>query len=103
MCLIARGKNIKYFAKYTKNQLEEMLGLEISNPNENYEKYCREKMKNPIPVIFINRETGEILNFNSLGSAAKSFNINVESIKFRIKKKKDLKINNQSFLVFYDC
>ena len=103
LCLIARKKNIKYFAKYTKNQLEEMLGLEISNPNENYEKYCREKMKNPIPVIFINRETGEILNFNSLGSAAKSFNINVESIKFRIKKKKDLKINNQSFLVFYDC
>ena len=34
LCLIARGKNIKYFAKYTKNQLEEMLGLEISNPNE---------------------------------------------------------------------
>ena len=34
LCLMARGKNIKYFAKYTKNQLEEMLGLEISNPNE---------------------------------------------------------------------
>ena len=80
-----------------------MLGLKISKPNEKYEKYCREKMKNPIPVIFINRETGEILKFKSLNSAAENFYMDAESIKYRINKKKDLKFNDQSFLVFYDC
>ena len=100
---IARERKIKYYKTFNKNQLERMLGFEISKPNEKYEKYCRGKMKNPVSVIFINSETGEILNFKSLGSAAKNFNMNAESIKYRINKKNDLKFNNQSFLVFYDC
>ena len=100
--LIARIKNIKYY-NYTKNQLEEMLGLKISEPNEKYEKYCREKMKNPIPIIAKNKETGEILKFKSIISAARSFDKNAGSIKYRITTKKDLKFNGQSFLVFYDC
>ena len=101
--LIARGKNIKNFTKYTKNQLEEMLGLEISKPNEKYEKYCREKIKNPISVIVKNKETDEILKFKSIISTAKNFNMNAGSIKYRINKKKDLKFNDQLFLVFYEC
>ena len=99
---IAKERKIKYFGRYTKNELERMLGFEISKPNEKHEKYCREKMKNPISVIVINKETGEILNFKSLRSAAKNFNMNAESIKWRIIKKKDLKFNHQSFLIFYD-
>ena len=98
---IARERKIKYFGKYSKNELERMLGFEISKPNEKYEKYCREKIKNPISVIAINRSTCEILNFKSILSAAKNFNMNPQSIKWRIKKKKDLKFNNESFLIFY--
>ena len=85
---IAKERKIKYFRRYTKNELERMLGFEISKPNEKHEKYCREKMKNPIPVIAINRATDEILNFKSILSASKNFNMNPESIKWRIKKKK---------------
>ena len=100
---IARERKIKYYKTFNKNQLEEMLRFEISKPNEKYEKYCREKMKNPVPVIAINRATGEILNFKSLGSAAKNFNKNAGSIKYRINNKKDLEFNEQEFLIFYDC
>ena len=100
--LIARRKNIKYFNNYTKNQLEEMLGLEISEPNEKYEKCCREKMKNPIPIIVKNKETGEIFKFKSIISAARNFDKNAGSIKYRINTKKDLKFNGQSFLFFED-
>ena len=100
--LIARRKNIKYYSDYKKNQLEEMLGLEISEPNEKYEKYCREKVRNPIPIIIKNKETDEILKFKSLISAARNFDKNAGSIKYRINTKKDLKFNGQSFLVFYD-
>ena len=102
LCNIARERKIKYYKRYNKNQLEEMLGFEITKPNEKYEKYCREKMKNPIPVIIINKENGEILSFKSLNSAAKNFNLNAESIKHRIKIKKDFKINGKLFLAFYD-
>ena len=80
-----------------------MLGLKIFEPNEKYEKYCREKIKNPIPVIVKNKKTGEILKFKSLISTVRNFNKNAGSIKHRINTKKDLKFNNQSFLVFYDC
>ena len=97
---IAKEKKIKYYKTYKKNELEKILGLEISKPNETFEKYCREKMKKPTPIIIINKETGEIFNFKSLYSAAKNFNLNAESIKYRIKAKKDLKINDQTFLVF---
>ena len=102
LCNIAKERKIKYFKTYKKNELEKMLGLEISKPNEKFEKYCREKMKKPIPIIIINKETGEILNFKSLNSAAKNFNLNAESIKYRIKEKKDLKYNGQTFLAFFD-
>ena len=97
---IAREKNIKYYSDYTKNQLEEMLGLEISEPNEKYEKCCREKIPIPIPIIVINKTTGEILKFKSITSVAKNFNKNPGSIKYRINIKKDLKFNRQSFLFF---
>ena len=100
---IARERKIKYYKTFNKNQLEKMLGFEISKPNEKYEKYCREKMKKPIPVVVINSETGDILNFKSLGSAARNFSKNIGSIKYMIDNKKDLKINAQSFLFFYDC
>ena len=63
---IARERKIKYFRRYTKNELERMLGFEVSKPNEKHEKYCREKLKNPVLVIAINKETGEILYFKSL-------------------------------------
>ena len=99
---IAKERKIKYFRKYNKNELERMLGFEISKPNEKHEKYCREKLKNPVSVIAINKETDEILNFKSIRSAAINFNMNPESIKWRIKKKKDLKFNDESFLIFYD-
>ena len=100
---IAREKNIKNYKTYTKNQLEEMLGLKISEPNEKYEKYCRGKIKNPIPIIVKNKETGEIFKFKSLIPAARNFDKNAGSIKYRINMKKDLKFNGKSFLVFYDC
>ena len=77
----AKERKIKYFRRYSKNDLERMLGLEISKPNEKHEKYCREKMRKPIPVIAINRVTDEILNFKSISSASKNFNMNPESIK----------------------
>ena len=99
---IARERKIKYFRKYNKNELERMLGFEISKPNEKHEKYCREKLKNPVSVIAINNEMDEILHFKSLLSAARNFNMNPESIKLRIKRKKDLKFNGKSFLIFYD-
>ena len=99
---IAKERKIKYYKTYTKNQLEEMLGFEISKPNEKYKKYCREKMKKPIPVIAINSETGEILNFKSLGSAAKNLNVKPGSIKYRINNKKYFVINGQEFLFFYN-
>ena len=97
---IAKEKKIKYYKKYRKNELEKILGFEISKPNEKYEKYCRGKIKKPTQIIIINREKGEIFNFKSLYSAGKHFNLNAESIKYRIKTKKDLKINDQTFLVF---
>ena len=98
---IARERKIKYYKTFNKNQLEKMLGFEISKPNEKYEKYCREKIRKSIPVVVINSETGETHNFKSLGSAARNFNMNPESIKYRINNKKDLKFNGRSFLVFY--
>ena len=58
-------------------------------------------MKNPIKVIAINKSTYEILKFKSLYSAGKNFNMNPENIKCKIKKKKDLKFNDESFLIFY--
>ena len=99
---IAREKNIKYFARYNKSELEEMLGLEISKPNEIFEKYCREKVKNPIPVIIINRKTGKIFNLKSLYAAGKKVGVNPQIIKDRIKSKKDLEIKGHTFLVFYE-
>ena len=99
---IAKERKIKYYKRHTKNQLEKILGFEITKPNENYEKYCREKMKKPIPVIAINSETGETLNFKSLVAAANKFNMKPGSIKYRIIIKKDLVINGKKFLVFYD-
>ena len=56
---MAIEKNIKYFKKYQKNELEKILGLEISKPNETFEKYCREKVKKPISVILINKKNGQ--------------------------------------------
>ena len=53
---IAKERKIKYFKTYKKNELEKMLGLELSKPNEKFEKYCREKMKNPKPIIIINKQ-----------------------------------------------
>ena len=97
---VAKEKKLKYYKNYRKNELEKILGLEISKPNEKFEKYCREKIKKPTQIIIINKETGEIFNFKSLYSAGKNFNLNAESIKYRIKTKKDLKINDQTFLVF---
>ena len=99
---IARERKIKYFRRYTKNELERMLGFEISKPNEKHEKYCREKLKNPVSVIAINKETDQILYFKSLLSAARNFNMNPESIKWRIKRKNDLEFNGKSFLIFYE-
>ena len=102
LCNIAKERKIKYFKTYKKNELEKMLGLEISKPNEKFEKYCREKMKKPIPIIIINKETGEILNFKSLHSAAKNFKLNAECIKYRIKEKKEFEINDKTFLAFFE-
>ena len=34
---IARERKIKYFIRYNKNELEKILGFEISKPNEKYE------------------------------------------------------------------
>ena len=68
-------------AKEKKNELEKILGLEISKPNETFEKYCREKVKKPISVILINRKTDEILNFKSLYAAAKKVGVNPQIIK----------------------
>ena len=99
---IAKERKIKYYRKHDKNQLEKILGFEITKPNEKYEKYCRGKLRKSIPVAVVNNETGEVQNFKSLRSAAKNFNMNAESIKYRINKKKDLKINGQEFLVFYN-
>ena len=98
---IAKERKIKYYKTYTKNQLEEMLGFEISKPNEKYEKYCREKLKKSVPVVVKNIETGETQNFKSLRAAAKKFNMKPGSIKYRIIIKKDLVINRKKFLVFY--
>ena len=97
---MAREKNIKYFAKYRKNELEKMLGLEISKPNETFEKYCREKVKKPISVIIINKKTGEIFNLKSLYAAGKKVGVNPQIIKDKIRAKKDLKIKEDTFLVF---
>ena len=102
LCAIAKDKKIKYYGRYSKNELERMLGLEISKPNEKHEK-IKEKMNNPIKVIAINKATYEILRFKSLYCTGKNFNMNPESIKWIIKKKKDLKFNDESFLIFYDC
>ena len=54
---MAREKNIKYLKNTKKMSWKKILGLEISKPNENFEKYCREKVKKPISVILINRKT----------------------------------------------
>ena len=97
---MAREKNIKYFKRYKKNELEKILGLEISKPNETFEKYCREKVKKPISVIIINKKTGEIFNLKSLYAAGKKVGVNPQIIKDRIKAKKDLKIKEDTFLVF---
>ena len=94
------AKEKKNYKNYRKNELEKILGLEISKPNKKFEKYCGDKIKKPTQIIIINKETGEIFNFKSLYSTGKNFNLNAESIKFRIKAKKDLKINDQTFLVF---
>ena len=77
-----------------------MLGLEISKPNEIFEKYCRENVKKPIPVILINRKTGEIFNLKSLYAAGKKVGVNPQIIKNRIRLKKDLEIKGHTFLVF---
>ena len=77
-----------------------MLNLEISKPNEIFEKYCREKIKKPISVVIINKKTNEIFNFSSLYAAGKKFGVNPQIIKDRIKTKKDLKIEENTFLVF---
>ena len=69
-----------------------MLNLEISKPNEIFEKYCREKIKKPISVVIINKKTNEIFNFSSLYAAGKKFGVNPQIIKDRIKTKKDFKI-----------
>ena len=98
---IAKERKIKYYKRFTKNQLEEMLGFEISKPNEKYEKYCREKFKKSIPVVIKNIETGETQNFKSLRTAAKKFDMKPGSIKYRIITKKYLEINGQKFLFFY--
>ena len=79
--------------------MEKILGLEISKPNETFEKYCREKVKKPISVILINRKTDEILNFKSLYQAAKKIGVNPESISHRIKTKRDLCVGENTFLV----
>ena len=96
---IAKSRKIKYYNNYNKNELEKMLGFEITKPNEKYEKYCRGKINKPISIIIKNKETGEILTFISLHSAAKNFNINAECIKYRIKTKKDLKSNGKTFSI----
>ena len=97
---LARERKIKNYIKYNKNKLEKALNLEISKPNERYEKYCRKQRKTPTPVISINKETDEILRFKSLYSAGKHFKQCSQNIKDKIKSKKDLVFNNQSFLVF---
>ena len=97
---MAREKNIKYFKRYKKNELEKILGLEISKPNETFEKYCREKVKKPISVIIINKKTGEIFNLKSLYAAGKKVGVNPQIIKDKIRAKKDLKIKEDTFLVF---
>ena len=99
---MAKEKNIKYFAKYRKNDLEKMLGLEVSKPNETFEKYCREKVKKPLSVIIINKKTGEIFNFKSLYAAGKKVGVNPQIIKNRIRLKKDLKIKEDTFLTFFE-
>ena len=98
---IAKERKIKYYRKYNKNQLEKILGFEITKPNEKFEKY-REKLRKPIPVVVINSETGETQKFESLRSASKNFNMNPESIKYRINNEKYLEFNDELFLVFYD-
>ena len=50
---IAKERKIKYYRKYNKNELEKILGFEISKPNEKYEKYCREKIRKPIPIVWL--------------------------------------------------
>ena len=84
---MAKEKNIKYFGKYKKDELEKILGLEISKPNETFEKYCREKVKKPISVILINRKTDEIFSFKSLYEAAKKVGVNPQTIKDKIRAK----------------
>ena len=43
---MAREKKIKYFKRCNENELEKMLGLEISRPNETFEKFCRKNINN---------------------------------------------------------
>ena len=81
---MAKEKNIKY----NKNELEKILGLEFSNPNEKFEKYCREKVQKPTAVIIINKKMGE-----------KKVGGNPQIIKDKIRAKKDLKIKGDTFLV----
>ena len=99
---IAKSRKIKYYNNYNKNELEKMLGLEITKPNEKYEKYCRGKINKPISIIIKYKETGEIFNFKSLYSSAKNFNLNAESIKYIIKTKKDFKNNGKTFTISFD-
>ena len=96
---IAKERKIKYFARYRKNELEKILGLKISKPNETFEKYCRDKIKKPISVILINRKTVKIFNFKSLYSAGKKIGVNPQSISDRIRSKTDLCIGENTFLV----
>ena len=95
-----KKKKIKYYKNYNKNELEKILGLEISKHNETFEKYCREKIKKPVSVVIKNKKTGEIFNFSSLYTTGKKVGVNLQVIKDRIKTKKDLKIKEDIFLVF---
>ena len=89
LAAMAREKNIKYYGKkLKKNELEKMLSLEISKPNETFEKYCKQKVKKPISIIPINRKTGEIFNFKSLYAAEKKGGVNPQIIKDKIRAKK---------------
>ena len=96
---IAKERKIKYFARYKKDELEKILGLEISKPNETFEKYCKGKIKKPIPIILINRKTDEILNFKSMYAAAKGIGVNPQSISDRIRSKTDLCVGENTFIV----
>ena len=91
LCNIAKEKKIKYYGRYKKNELEKILGLEISVPNK----------KNPVKIIALNKKTGEILKFKSIHSAGKNFNMNPGSIVWLINKKKDLRFFGESFLISY--